>query len=484
VRQLVAWLTAGLLAMALPAVRADEIGPSYKSKIDSLVSPVIEAEDVVGMTIGVITGDGQSILGYGKLSQSDPRVPAADTLFEIGSITKTFSGLLLADLAEAKLVRLDEPVQKLLPDSVKVPKRGDAEITLLNLTTHTSGLPRMPGNWKPAKPTDPYADYTEKLLFEFLNEQAKSSLWRGLKAAFADPDAKPKYAYSNLGAGLLGHALALRAGKKSYEELLIERIAQPLRMNDTRISLSAEQLRRFSPGHNADGEPVGSWAWEHSSLAAAGGLRSSAGDMLRYLSANMGLTKTKLATAMQTSHQIHHKVGEHMSIGLGWHINTTDHFAWHNGRTGGYCSMALFDKEKKLGVVVLSNTVSDVVDLIAVACMRVLRDQELPPVPVRRPIKVDRRILEQYVGTYAMSPFVYLTITLQEGRLLAQLTGQDAFRIYPESETAFYYKVVRARITFEKDEKGTVTRLVLHQSGRDMPANRLPVKGTGKRKDQ
>ena len=470
--------------MALPGVRADDISPSYVPKLDALVNPLIEAEYVVGMTIGVITRDGQSVFGYGRISHSDPRVPTADTLFEIGSITKTFSGLLLADLVEAKLVRLDEPVQKLLPDSVKVRKRGDAEITLLNLTTHTSGLPRMPGNWKPAKPADPYADYTEKLLFEFLNEHAKPSLLRTFKAVFTGPDAKPQYAYSNLGAGLLGHALALRAGKKSYEELLIERIAQPLGMNDTRISLSAEQLRRFSPGHNADGVEVDSWTWEHSSLTAAGGIRSSAADMLRYLSANMGLTKTKLAPAMEASHQIHHKVSEHTSIGLGWHVNTREHFTWHNGRTGGYCSMTLFDKEKNLGVVVLSNTVSDEVDKIGILCMQILRGRELPPLTVRRPAKVDRRTLQQYVGTYAMSPFAHVAITLQEDRLLAQLTGQDTFRIYPESETEFYYKVVRARITFEKDEKGKVTRLVLHQTGRDMPANRLPVKEPGKGKDE
>ena len=449
------------------------IPAGYRKKLDSLVRPFLDAEDIVGVVVGVAVGSEQLVVGYGRFAQDEQKAPDGNTLYEIGSISKTFTSLLLADMVERKLVRLDEPVQNLLPKSVQVPKRGKHPITLLDLATHTSGLPRMPSNWKPARGSDPYTDYTEEMLYQYLTDTANPGLLRSLASAVISTPAEPKYAYSNLGAGLLGHALAVRAGK-SYEELLAERITRPLGMADTCIAIDAQKRRRFAPGYSADGVPVASWHWERSSLAGAGGIRSSVVDMLRYLSANMGVTKTSLRSAMDMAHQPRHKISEKLSIGLGWHINTVEKLVWHNGRTGGYGAMMLFDKSRQMGVVALANTSADPVDKLGGLAMRALRGQPLPPFKPRRSIKVSEDILKQYVGTYLALAVLRFTVTLEDGRLMVQLTGQEKIRVYPESETEFFYKVVNARITFEKDPEGRVTRLILHQHGRDIPAVKLP----------
>ena len=445
----------------------------YRQILDRLVEPFIDAGDVVGMVVGLAVGTEHAVIGYGHFSQEKQQAPDANTLFEIGSISKTFTALLLADMVEREMVRLDDPVQKLLPESVQVPKRGNVPITLLDLATHTSGLPRMPGNWKPARSGDPYFDYTKEMLFEYLTRAANPGLLRSL-ATVIEGNPERKYAYSNLGAGLLGQALALRASM-SYETLLTERITRPLGMKNTCITLSTKQRRRFSPGYNADGVPVSSWNWERSSLAGAGGIRSSATDMLRYLSANMGATKTCLRAAMDATHQPQHRINETLSIGLGWHINTKRDFIWHNGRTGGYCSMALFDEARRLGVVVLANTSSDVIDKLGISALRVLRGQSPPPVRQRHTISLGEDLLQKYVGTYVALAFGRMTITLEGTQLMAQITGQEKIRIYPESETEFFYRVVDAQISFDEDQQGRVTRLILHQHGHDIPAVRLPA---------
>ena len=156
-----------------------------------LVNRIDEQKRSVGIVVGVVGPDGRRVVAHGELATDAPAEVNGDTVFEIGSITKVFTAILLADLAAEGALELETPVQRLLGPDVAVPTRNAAEITLLNLTTHSSGLPRMPNNFRPADAGNPYADYTVAQLYEFL---ASHELERDIGA---------EVEYSNLGTGLL-----------------------------------------------------------------------------------------------------------------------------------------------------------------------------------------------------------------------------------------------------------------------------------------
>lgn len=446
-----------LLALA-PWAYAAELA-ELKPKVEALAQPLVESGTVIGLVIGMNRQGQTGVWGYGKLSEASPRPPDGQTLFEIGSVTKVFTCLALADMVHQKLVRLDEPVGALLPDAVKVPQWDDRKITLLDLATHTSALPRLPQNLLPqvAKhPENPYAAYTVEHLYEALSA---GSLARAPGA---------QYGYSNYGMGLLGHALARRAGL-SYEELIRQRICTPLGMTDTRITLAEPLRARLAQGHDVDGRPLP--AWDFVALAGAGALRSTADDLLRFLAANLAIRPSPLAPAIELSHQVRHEIAkDSLGIALGWHVNLQDRVYWHNGQTGGYHSFVAFQKERKVGVVVLGNTAGASVDGLGLRVMKLLAGQPVEPMHVRMPIRLDPATLEQYVGKYEALPGFTLEVFRQGDRLLARATGQPSAGIYPASETEFFYRAVDAQITFVKDPDGKITKLILHQHGIDLPA--------------
>ncbi len=294
--------------------------------------------------VGVLGAKGRRIVAYGSLDQSDKRPLDGDTLFEIGSITKVFTALLLADMARHGEVRLDEPIAKYLPSTVKVPERNGRQITLVDLATHTSGLPLMPRNFRPKNPENPYVDYTEDKLYKFLaSYQLKNDIGR-------------KYEYSNLGFGLLGQALAERAGS-DFETLVETRICKPLGMHSTRITLTPALKARLAAGHSADLLTVP--GWDNPTLPGAGALRSSANDLLTFLSAMMGFTRSPLAPAMRSMLSMTRPTDLPLiDVALGWTVDTRngERIIWRNGRTGGYRSFIGFAPESGFGIVALSNT--------------------------------------------------------------------------------------------------------------------------------
>jgi CubicO group peptidase (beta-lactamase class C family) len=433
------------------AAAADRIAAEVRDQVVRRV----ENEEIVGVVVGVVDEEGTSYFGHGRLLAGGERTPDERTVFEIGSITKAFTGVLLAEMAERGQVGLDDPVARLLPPGGRVPSWEGRQITLRDLASHRSGLPRLPGNLAPKDLANPYADYAAEKMLGFLRQY---ELGRPIGAA---------YEYSNLGAGLLGYALARRAGT-TYEGLVVERLARPLGLDDTRITLSAEQRSRLAGGH-ADGRPVPNWDLD--ALAGAGALRSTASDMLRFLAANLGLMETPLAAALAASRQDPVETGqEQVAVALGWHVRAgfDREIVWHNGGTGGYRAFCGFDPAARRGVVVLSNSTSGVVDAIGLHLLE--PRYELPP--VRQTVAVDEAALADYAGYYELAPGVRFHVTTEEGRLFAQLTGQDRYPVFPESETEFFYKVVEARLTFVRGQDGAVDHLVLHQNG-DRKARRL-----------
>jgi serine-type D-Ala-D-Ala carboxypeptidase/endopeptidase len=441
-----------MVGFAIP-VAADDLS----KRVDTLVQPLIEGEIAVGLSIGLVDGDKVTVLGYGHVSDGKSGKPDGDTVYEIGSMTKVFTGILLADMIEGKQIGLDDPVAKLLPDTVSLPRKGDRAITLLDLATHTSGLASLPNNFAPKDPNNPYADYTVAQMYAFLS---KHELPR-------EPGAQ--YEYSNLGAGLLGHILARKANL-SYEELVTTRLCTPLGMKETRITLTPEMKKQLAQGHNVDGDPVANW--DLPTLAGAGALRSNVNDMILFLKANLGLTETPLRKVLEAAQVSRRPIGGNGSIGLGWHI-TPDKIHWHNGGTGGYHTFMAIDREKKQGVVVLCNSSVTEVDALGINLMKLLAGKEVAPPKVRKIAKVKPDTLETYVGAYELAPNFILTVTRNGDKLLAQATGQPRFRIYPESDMKFYYRVVDAQVTFVTDTDKKVEKVILHQNGNDVPGKKI-----------
>ncbi|MGD0008650.1 MAG: serine hydrolase [Terriglobia bacterium] len=427
-----------------------------------LVERVDTFHQGVGIVVGVIEPQGRRMVAYGSLNQGDPRPLNGDTIFEIGSATKVFTSLLLADMVQRGEVALTDAVAKYLPAEVKVPERGGRAITLVDLSTHTSGLPRMPSNFSPKDPANPYADYSVEQLYQFLSSY---QLTRDIGSQFE---------YSNLGGGLLGQALAHRAGV-DYEALVRSRITGPLGMNSTGITLSPEMKARLALGHNDKLVTVPNW--DLPALAGAGALRSSVNDMLTFLAANLGYVKSPLAPAMAAMLSVRRSTGAPGGgeIGLGWLITkpSEDEIVWHNGGTGGYRSFIGYDAKTRVGVVVLSNTFTGSgVDDIG---MHLLDSHAplLPPPKEHKEITVDPKIFDGYVGQYQLAPNFILTVTREGDQLFTQATGQSKVQVFPESERDFFLKVVDAQIAFETDANGRATSLTLHQNGANVPAKRI-----------
>jgi CubicO group peptidase (beta-lactamase class C family) len=418
----------------------------------------------VGIVVGVVDGRNprdRRVITYGSLEKGDSRPLNADTIFEIGSVTKVFTSLLLADMVQRGEVALTDPVAKYLPADVKVPERNGRAITLQDLATHTSGLSRLPTNFTPKDPANPYADYSVAQLYQFLSTYTLPR------------DIGSRYEYSNLGGGLLGHVLARRAGME-YEALVRSRITGPLAMASTSIALSADQQRRLAVGHNDRLASVPNW--DLPVLAGAGALRSTANDMLTFVAANLGATPSPLASAMSAMLTDRRPTGmPGLDVALAWHIFTRngDELVWHNGGTGGYRSFIGFSPRTKVGVVVLSNTstVAGVDDI----GLHVL-DARLPTMQAPKPhteIAVDPNLFDGYVGAYQLAPNFVLTVTREANRLFIQATGQPKLEIFAEAATEYFLKAVDAQLSFVTNAAGQATAVILHQNGANVTGQRI-----------
>jgi len=331
------------ITIAFGQLSTDSINIIIKTEVDNKRS--------VSIIVGTIDLNGKKIISYGKVNDNSTQLPDGNTIYEIGSVTKTFTAILLADMVIKGQVHLDDPISKFLPKSVKTPIRNGKEITLLDLTTQTSGLPRMPDNFNPKNPENPYADYTVEQMYAFLSNYTLTR------------DIGSRYEYSNIGVGILGHILSLVAGT-DYETLVKQRICAPLKMNSTGITLTAKLKENLAIGHNESEKPVTNW--DLPTLAGAGALRSTVNDMLIFVAANLGLIKSPLDSAIILSHIIRDSTTiPDVDIGMNWLIYKKfgSPIIWHDGGTGGYSTFIGFDENSKKGIVVLSNSVNWVGDI-------------------------------------------------------------------------------------------------------------------------
>ncbi|MFI2612768.1 serine hydrolase domain-containing protein [Kitasatospora sp. NPDC018619] len=312
----------------------------------------------VGAVVAGLAGGDAEIRGVGRTGPGGG-TPGPHTLFDVGSVTKVFTSLVLARLALDGTVRLDEPLAAVLTRAsgarAAVPARGPQPITLRHLATHTSGLPRLPRGMAAKSllspnPPDPYADCTaERVLDGLARTRLRAAPGHGFR-------------YSNLGAGLLGLALAQRSGT-GYEELVAREVCAPLGLVDTCVRPGGERSARLAHGHTAGGRPVPHWTF--GDLPGMGGLRSTAADLVAFLRAQLAAEReprAPLSPAIALTRETRHRVNPSAWAHLGWlghrlHAQQGGHLQiWHNGGTGGFRSFVAFDPEKQVGAVVLGNT--------------------------------------------------------------------------------------------------------------------------------
>lgn len=327
-------------------------------QVDSVAHAYIQKANTVGLSIGILK-DGQiSTYNYGETARGNNQLPTANTLFEIGSITKTFTATLLAYYANEGKVKLTDPITKYLPDSVKTNTALNA-VTLLTLSNHTSGLARIPENlqFDSASAANPYKNYNKKLLYAYL------------KTCKLNSTPGEQYAYSNLGVGLLGTILS-QVSSKTFDQMVQEVTCNPLAMKNTVQHLSALQLAHFTKVYSQYGDAT--VAWDFDALAACGALHSTINDLLIYAKANMNAGTDKLSKAFDLTHQITYS--KDAKIALGWHIILVDgvEYVFHNGGTYGSSSFLAFNADKKLAVVVLSNA-AESTDAVGTGIIRKLQ---------------------------------------------------------------------------------------------------------------
>ncbi|MEO8563634.1 MAG: serine hydrolase [bacterium] len=450
----------GLLLAAFGAPAAFAQSAPSDSAIRAFLKLRVDSGTSVGIVVGVLEHGQRRFVSYG--SAGPGRAPLDEhTLFEIGSISKTFTTLLLAESVVRGEVRLDQPVAELLPPGTTVPSRDGKQITLEHLATHRSGLPRLPDNLTPAVPADPYADYDAPRLYAFL---ASHQLRRAPGESVE---------YSNLGGGLLGHALVLRARAPSWAALVEQRITGPLGMRESFVEVPAALRARVSAGHDAELDSVP--AWHLAALAGAGALRSTASDMLTYLAAVLDTTQGPLARAAALVQQPHGDFAAGMRIGLGWLLASAGSRPtwWHNGGTGGFRSIAAFDPVGQVAVVVLSNSAVSVDDI----GMHLLNAALPVGLPIRAPrtqVTLASDALDRLLGEYELSRGFALTITRVGDALFAQATGQPRLAMAAVSANQFVIPVANAELVFDISERGPARHVTLRQNGAMVTAARRP----------
>jgi serine-type D-Ala-D-Ala carboxypeptidase/endopeptidase len=466
-------MLAGLISIAGAQPRQDsgslgipsdvEIREMLAARIDALAGQ----EDGIGIVVGVISPQGRRVISYGHLNQGDPRPLDGNTGFEIASVSKIFTALLLADMVQKHEVALADPVVKYLPDGVRLPEHNGHAITLLDLATHTSALPFMPDEM-PTFGDSAAAQPTSADIYRFL---ARYQLPR-------DPGAD--WGYSNLGYWLLGEALSSRAGV-DFENLLRARVLAPLNLKETAITPSTTLKANLAIGHDAGLRPAPylSATSTYALMPAAGGLVSTPNDLLRFLSAVMGYEPSPLAPEMAAMLSTQRPKSSRQRQALGWVVqgDGNDKLIFHDGGSFGFASSLAWDPKTRIGVVVLSNQLADVSDI----ARHLLR----PDIPLAKPtatkrtqISLDPAVLETYAGRYEASGEGIFQMALEATFLTIQAPtdwGLPKLRLHPESRSDFFATELPLRVTFRTDSGGHVTGMLVYppRGQHEVPAQRI-----------
>lgn len=439
--------TKGPAPVLAPATDTDPDGPN-RAAIAAQIQPFLDAELVSGVVIGLYDAGKREIYGFGVGPNGKP--PTGATLYELGSVTKVYTGLLLADAVQRREVALDSPLSELVPPGITVPTRDKTPITLRHLALHSSGLPRMPASLLQQEKPDPYAGYGEE------------HLYRDLIATELVTTPGTAITYSNYGGGILGFVLGRKIGG-GYAQALQERVLRPLGLKDTYLGFPPGAPR--AQGTNQDLQPVPPWTWD--ALAGAGALVSTVRDQLTLIDAELDAhagSKLPLRAPMRLTQETQlDNIGA--NVGLGWHIDGDGRY-WHNGGTGGFHSFVGFDPKTRRGVVILASTSTSLVDRLASTMYDVLQKEAKPPIVFPTAAQ-----LIELAGHYDFSG-TKLAIIADGKRLYVEGPGEPRVRLLPLSATEFLIEPLNALAVFER-EGDKVVRLAFVVNGQTLRAPKL-----------
>jgi serine-type D-Ala-D-Ala carboxypeptidase/endopeptidase len=451
-----AWLT----AMALGVAAATNVFAAVDEQAlrALLVERVDERKWGTAIVIGISSPQGRRIVSYGTLGVEDRRKADGTTAFEIASLTKVFTALLLADMSSRGRLKLDAPVGTCLPAGVKVPQHGSKQVTFLDLATHSSGLPLRPTNLTSQTGLNKYAGYTLAQLYQAL-------------AAFELPrEPGSAFEYSNWGFGLLGNALGHCEGM-SYEALLAERVTGPLGMRDTMFVPSNSVRSRLAAAYDDKLQPVPNQSL--GALAGSGGLYSTVDDMLNFVDLFLGRGPRPLVAAAAIMVEPR-RPGDYPEVhmGLGWRVEREGvQTLWSHGRADGYRSFMGVDPQARLAVIALTNAATAVgVDDIG----RHVLDPRITVARAHRWITISPDVLDRYVGRYKFRDGGDLTVVRQAAGLSLQLSGQDAFPALATAPREFFPKDGNeAQFLFSESGPGPAQSVVVSQDGKSFTADRV-----------
>lgn len=405
-------------------------GKVTDAELQTMLRDYIDGDKLaVGLAVGMVDERGSRVICHGKLDNGTDREVDGDTLFGLGSVTKVFTVLLLQDMVERGEMKLEEPAQKFLPDSLKLPTYQGKQITLLHLATHTSGLPR----------------------------DAEGGVSLTLSRCKLGQAPGTRWGYSNLGMALLAHALTRQAGK-DYESLLLERICRPLGMDSTRLGRPPELEGRVAVGHAIPGYRPRVLTGRPG-FPGAGGVFSTVNDLLKFVSAYAGLTPSPLSSLFQKAQAVH-TLEDGSKRRLAW--GGTGPVFEHGGLVDDYEAELLFDIEKRRGLVVLSSCAN------WSTLVPTLRDQLLDG-PSPKPIQtaaLDPKVYDGYLGQYrADERSAIITVRRENNRLMVQSRDHlgdrylPSFEIFPKSDTVFRNEFLGWEATFIPGEQGQPLKL-------------------------
>lgn len=421
------------------------------------VEPLIEAGLIPGAVVAVRTKGIDSYYTLGTLDYDGDETPSFDTLYEIGSISKVMTGVLFADAIRRGEVTKETFVDDLLPDGEDAKDFKGTEVQLWHLTTHTSGWPTAPANLRPADPENPFLGYTEQMMYDYISD--------------ASPMTEPgtKFEYSNLAVGLLGTLVSNNAGN-GYEELVIERVFEPLGIEDFQIALDADELKRLAPatsskrttkhwGATGPMDPAGMWV-------------STAPAMLEFAVANLDGGEGAIYESLESSHETMADSG-FGKVGFGWMLAMDGSTYWHNGMTGGYSSYMAFNNQLDTAVVVLTNGATFATTSAGEKLFQQLVGMDVDPVNIEAADPIDAEYAEQLVGEYKC-PYFVMEVTYEHGGLFAKITGQTALSfIMTDQEHRFRYEGVDAELEFDVPDEGKASGVTLFQNGQEIESKRI-----------
>lgn len=422
-----------LLSLILPSFAlASAWSDSVKHQIDKNIELNFRNQNSqVGIVVGVIHGEESYVWSYGERVKGNGEAPNGDTFFEMGSITKTFTATLLAKEILEERVSLGTQVKSLWPE---LSGTYAGEITLEQLATHTSGLPRDPDNLASADPMNPFQGYSEKKLLALLKAFKQRSV------------GSYPHSYSNVGYGLLGYLLSEKLHRENFGDYIEKNLLGPLGLHDTKTALAKSDLVRSAQGYGNFFELVP--PFELGVLNGAGVLRTTVNDLLKYIHFQMRTDHSLLTRAARLTHEPRHPLSGNtqFEVGLAWGIGQSDDFRLinHNGATMGFRASLFFDKSKRTAAVVISNTsMSPSCILAPVFDMPGCQ----PKTWITVPLAQQRALLGRYrCAELEMDAKVFL-----ENEVLGlELPAQLRLRLWPNSEKEYIIPDADVKIEFQE----------------------------------